>query len=500
MTILEQRSKAATPALPVAVPAMAGIEMWERFSFYGMQAILAYYLYGAATSSATGRTSHPGGGLGMSTADATALVGAYGALLYVCTFIGGWVADRLLGAEKTLLTGAGLLMAGHVSLSLIPGYAGLALGLVPIALGSGLLKTAAITILGAAFPATTTDGRRDAAFQIFYLGINIGALLGPLLTGYLSTRFGFHVGFGAAAVLMAIGCVMYAFLRPRLRASAAGLLHAGPTAPLTSAQRRRAAAVVAVLLLVLAWALGSGRLTPQLMARAILALALGISAYLIVSMLVSPAVTAAERRRVISFVPLLACSATYWTLQSQSYGVLAVYSDVRLDRTVAGFEIPAAWTQSLNPAFTLILLPLCAALFTRLGPRTPRPHTLMGVGVIIAGLGMLTLLPFAGGDANSTPFLVLAGCILLWTIGEVLIGPIGMAASTEHAPRAFATRFSALYFLTLAIGTSLAGSISPLFNPEDADAEATYIVAVSAVPLALGVCVLVGLLIRRRYR
>ena len=174
MTLIEQRSRTR---IPLTLPAIAGVEAWERFSFYGMQALLAYYLYSTAAE----------GGLGMDQAQATALVGAYGSALYLCTYAGGWVADRLLGAEKTLLIGSALLMAGHLSLSLVPGYAGLIAGLVPLALGSGLLKTAAITILGAAFPPEA--GKRDGAFQIFYLGINVGALLGPMLTGWLAERY-----------------------------------------------------------------------------------------------------------------------------------------------------------------------------------------------------------------------------------------------------------------------------------------------------------------------
>ena len=200
MTVIEQRSR---KQIPPAIPAVAGIEMWERFSFYGMQAILAYYLYDQA------------GGLGIEQNHATALVGAYGAVLYLFTFVGGWVSDRVLGAERTLLVGAFLLMCGHVSLSLIPGFPGLFAGLFPLALGSGLLKTAAITVMGAAFPA---EGN-NSAFQIFYLGINVGAVAGPMLTGWLSTAYGYHAGFGAAAGLMLIGCVSYMLLRSRLLAS-----------------------------------------------------------------------------------------------------------------------------------------------------------------------------------------------------------------------------------------------------------------------------------------
>lgn len=463
MTLIEQRSRTR---IPLTLPAIAGVEAWERFSFYGMQALLAYYLYSTAAE----------GGLGMDQAQATALVGAYGSALYLCTYAGGWVADRLLGAEKTLLTGAALLMAGHLSLSLVPGYAGLIAGLVPLALGSGLLKTAAITILGAAFPPEA--GKRDGAFQIFYLGINIGALLGPMLTGWLAERYGYHAGFAAAAGLMAIGCVFYLSLRRRALASLADApFILAPTSPI--APRRAVLAIAAVAALVLG---AIALLPPSRLALTLLILTAGTALVLFMQMLRSPQVDAPERRRVLAFIPLFACSTVYWALQSQIYGVLAVYSRERLDRTIGSFEIPAAWTQSLNPFYILVFTLPIAAIMARY--RMPARRVLMGGGLALAGAGMFLLLPYSGG--GTAPFIALAGCIATLSLGEMLIGPVGMAASAAHAPRAFATRFSALYFLTMAIGTALTGTISTFYS---LDHETAYIVAVGAVPFILGLAV-----------
>lgn len=464
MKVLERRS---IRRVPVVLPAVAGIEMWERFSFYGMQAILAYYLYSTS------------GGLGMEQTQATALVGAYGSLLYLFTFVGGWVSDRLLGAERTLLTGAGLLVCGHFALSLVPGTAGLIIGLLPLALGSGLLKTAAITILGAAFPAEA--GARDGAFQIFYLGINVGALFGPMLTGWLAEEYGYHAGFFAAAVLMCCGCATYGALRKKIDVPSRP---PHPTQAPGKAGLIALAALVAGVLLVIT--VSPGTLTVLLLIATVAA-----AAGLFASMLRSPQVTADERRRILDFIPLFACSTAYWTLQPQIYGVLAVYSDQRLNRTIGGFEIPPAWTQSLNPLFILLLsLPLAAGMTRWANSR----RALMGCGIIFAGAGMFLLLPFVGGGENSTPFLVLAGTIFLMSLGELFIGPVGMAASAARAPRAYATRFSALYFLTMAIGTSLAGSMSQLYDPTSASAETTYLLIMGGVPVILGLV----LLLRRR--
>lgn len=479
MTVLEHRSRVAgQDTHPIAMPALVSIEMWERFSFYGMQAILAYYLYSRTTD----------GGLGLATSEATALVGAYGAFLYLCTFAGGWIGDRVLGAERTLLAGAGLLVGGHVALSALPGFLGLVPGLLLIAAGSGLLKTAAVTVLGQVYPAASA--RRDAAFQVFYLGINIGALLGPLLTGWLADRYGFHAGFAAAAALMSLGLVVYLAMRSRLMSSldpGTARLLSRPTQPLAPARARLIISVAVAAVCLIIALLAAGVITPARLAAVFLVITVATALVLFCQMLLSPAVTQAERRRVLAFIPLFLASTTYWALQSQIYGVLAVYSDIRLNRTLGSLEIPAAWSQSLNPLYILTFsLPL-AWLWIRLDSRGPAASTKMGVGVLIAGSSMLIMLPFVGGGTNSTPFLALAAAIGLLSFGEMLIGPIGMASTAVHAPSAFATRFSALYFLTLAIGMSLAGMLSTFYSPESPTVERTYFLSVAVGAMAVGV-------------
>lgn len=471
MHTIEQRSSAAVgePRRASVVAALAGVEAWERFSFYGMQAILVYYMYKQ---------------LGMAESDATALVGAYGASLYLCTFAGGWIGDRVLGAERTLLTGCGLLVAGHLLLSLIPGYPGLGAGLLAIALGSGFLKTAAVTLLGLAYPAES--GRRDAAFQIFYLGINVGALFGPLLTGWLAQTRGYRAGFGAAAVLMVIGAVFYAVLRPRVKAALNGADISRPTQPasrthVSAAVGGTAAAVGAVLV-----ALATGVLTPARLVTGLLVLTVTAALVLFGQALTSPKVSASERARVREFIPLFICSTAYWGLFAQTAGVFAVYSDQRLDRELGGFTIPASWTQSLNPFYILLFsLPVAAVL----AKRSPSKHAVMGAGLALAGAGMFILLPWVGGGEATTPFVVLAGCVLCMSLGELFIGPVGMSSTGAYAPEAFRTRFAALYFLTMAIGTSLAGTASALYDPTNPAVERTYILLVGAVPVAIGLVV-----------
>lgn len=458
------------PVTPGIVPGIVGVEMWERFSFYGMQAIMVYYLYATST------------GIGLDKGTATALMGAYGASVYLCTLAGGWVADRLYGAERTLLGGAITLVIGHLALSLIPGGWGVAIGLVLVAIGSGFLKTAAITVLGQAFP-TDDDARRDSAFQLFYLGINVGALLGPLLTGWLADTRGYHVGFGAAAVLMIIALAYYLAFRRKFLSPE--LLR--PHNPITSARPLYGAAAALVVVAGVVTLVATGQIALSSLATILLIATLTVAAALFAQILGSKDVTGPEKRRAIAYLPLFFASCAFWSVLNQTYGVFAVYSDVRLDRTIGSFTIPASWTQSLNPLYILAFsLPL--AWLWRRTPKLNSPAK-MGLGVIISGSGLLVMLPFAGSGENSTPFLVLAGATLIITLGELLVGPVGMSATTAYAPQAFSTRFSALYFLTMAIGTATAGVLSTFYNPDNASAEATYFLTCSVTVMAIGLFV-----------
>jgi MFS family permease len=189
---------------PAMLANLFSVELWERFSFYGMQGILLYYMYFTVAD----------GGLGIDRSIATGLVGAYGGGVYLSTILGAWIADRVFGSERVLFYSAIMIMCGHISLAVLPGGLGLAAGLILVGIGSGGLKANATSLVGTLY--AEGDERRDAGFSIFYMGINIGALIGPLVTGWLQKNWGFHVGFGAAAVGMAIGLTQYAMTRKNL--------------------------------------------------------------------------------------------------------------------------------------------------------------------------------------------------------------------------------------------------------------------------------------------
>lgn len=441
------------------------VEMWERFSFYGMQGILLYYMYFSATQ----------GGLEIDKALAASLVGAYGGGVYLSTILGAWLADRLFGSERVLFGSAIMIMAGHIGLALIPGIPGLITGLVLVGIGSGGLKANATALVGSLY--REKDERRDAGFSIFYMGINTGGLIGPLVTGWLQESQGFHWGFGAAAIGMAIGLSIYAMGRGKLPAEA----HRVPN-PLPATQRTRYGLIFAAIVVVIALLLGTGAVNANNLAMSMAYAAIGASVLYLVLIYSSKKVTTLERGRVTAFIPLYIASAAFWALFQQQFTFIAVYSEEKLDRNLFGWEMPAAWVQSINPVFIIIFAGVMAALWTRLGRKQPGSALKFSIGLFVMGLAFLAFIPLAGG--GKTPLLALIGILFLFTLAELFLSPIGLSVTTKLAPQAFHTQMVALFFLSVSLGTTLAGILSGLYNPDD---ELPYFIGVGGTAMILAV-------------
>lgn len=467
MTVRTQAPQTSFFGQPRVLASLFGVELWERFSFYGMQGILLIYLYYEA-----GR-----GGLGIDQDTATSIVGAYGGSVYLATVIGAWLADRLFGPERVLFGSAVLVMCGHLALALIPGLGGVAAGLILIALGSGGVKATATAIVGTLY--APGDQRRDAGFSIFYLGINLGALLGPLLTGLLQKDLGFHYGFGAAAAGMAIGLIQYAFGRRALTGEAREVANPLPRRHRPLAALVAAAAVVLVAVLALAGLLPAARLSTIVVVLSVLA-ALGFFAVI----LTSHRIDGTERRRVLAFIPLFIASAAFWSLYQQQFTVVTIYSDTRLDRDLFGWTMPVSWVQSINPVFVIVLSGVFAALWLRLGDRQPGTPVKFAAGTVTMGVAFLLFLLFAGSGANSVPLLGLAGIILVFTVAELLLSPVGLSLSTKLAPAAFRTQMVALFFLSVALGTAMSGTLAGYYSADD---EVVYFGVLGAVAIVIGV-------------
>lgn len=451
---------------PRALANIFGVEMWERFSFYGMQGILLIYLYYSVEQ----------GGLGIDQPTAAGIVGAYGGAVYLSTILGAWLADRLFGSERVLFWSAVVIMAGHISLALIPGVGGVLVGLLLVALGSGGLKANATRIVGTLY--SEKDPRRDAGFSLFYLGINLGGLFGPLLTGLLQSTLGFHWGFALAAVGMAIGLIQYSLGRKRLPDEARHVPHPLERSRYPLVIGIGIAGLVVIVVLVLTNVINAFNLALWVIGVTIVAAIV----YFVV-MFSSKLVNGVERSRLVAFIPLFITNAAFWSLYQQQFTVVTIYSDERLNRNLFGWEFPVSWVQSINPIFIIVLSGVFAAIWTKWGEKQPSTPIKFAAGTVLMGLAFFLFLIWAGGGRNSTPLLAVVGILFVFTVAELLISPVGLSAATKLAPGPFQAQMVALYFLSVALGTAMAGQLAKLYKPES---EAVYFSVIGGVAVVIG--------------
>src|SRR6202048_2033133 len=451
---------------PIGLANLFGVELWERFSFYGMLTILGYYLYYSVTD----------GGLRLRKSTAPGIVGGCGGLVYLSTVLVGWIADRLLGMERTVLYGGVVVMAGHIALAILPGLAGGGLGLVLVALGSGALKANASSLLGTLYE--KGDARADGGFTLFYLGINLGAFIGPLITGLVQTPLGFHYGFGAAAIGMAAGLAQYVVFRRNLGTHGRDVPNPLPRSAIGWAVVVALAAATVIALALLA---GVGKLSnlPQVTTGVIVVAAI---AYF-VTMLTNSRVTPIERSRVRAFIPLFVANAVFWSLFQRIFTVLAVYSDERMNWSMFGWIAPSNWIGSIEPVWIIVLSPVFAIIWTRLGTRAPTTPRKFAYGVIGMGLAFLLFLPMAGTSGRAVPALLVVAIMAVFAVSELLISPIGLAVTTKLAPEAFRAQMMALYFFSVGLGTSMSGVLARYYDPGH---EFTYFGVTGAVAILAG--------------
>ena len=317
----------------------------------------------------------------------------------MATILGAWVSDRLIGPERTLFASAFVVMAGHVALALLPGLGGVGVGLGLVALGSGGVKANATALVGSLY--AEDDERRDAGFSLFYMGINLGAFFGPLLTGLLQENQGFHYGFGLAAIGMALGLVQYAFGRGSLPEETHEVPH-----PLERSRRAAYAAGLVVVAAAVAVLAVTGLMTAANLANWVLGVVSVASVAYFLVILTSHEVTATERSRVWAFVPLFVCNAVFWSLYQQQFTVVTIFSDKRLDRDLFGWEMPISWVNSINPVMVIVFAGVFAAVWTKLGDRQPVTPIKFGLGTVVMGVAFWMFLLNPDG-ANAAPLLLL---------------------------------------------------------------------------------------------
>jgi POT family proton-dependent oligopeptide transporter len=428
------------------------LEMWERLSFYGMRALLVLFLVHSAAE----------GGLGLDVRSATAIYGLYVSGTYIASLPGGWAGDRIFGAQRAVLLGGLIITTGHLLL----GFAGSApvffLGLLVIVLGTGLLKPNATSLVAQLYP--TGGAALDAGFTFYYVGVNVGATLGPFLTGAMAARYGWPYGFMTAAAGMVLGVLQFLWTRRWL-----GDAGARPPAPSS-----RGAGGLALGLAVLAVAtalLWSGRLHPA--PAAVLSASTGIIAAIAVLyflyLLFGAGLDAVERRRIGVVMLLFVAATLFWGGFEQSGSSFNLFAERYTERDLHGFQVPAAWFQSLEPVFIIVLGPLLGALWVQLGRRgldPSIPHKFV-IGLLGMGLGFVVLALAARRVIAGTPAgmgaLVLT--YLLQTIGELALSPVGLSAVSKLVPRRFIGQSLGVWFVSLSLGELLAGRLAGDFDP-----------------------------------
>ncbi|CAM4075735.1 peptide ABC transporter permease [Streptococcus penaeicida] len=453
-------------------------EMWERFSYYGMRAILLYYMYYSVSK----------GGLGFDKVTAASIMAIYGSLVYLSSIIGGYVSDRILGSRKSVLYGGILIMVGHIALATPFGKTALFVSIALIILGTGFLKPNVSEMVGSLYG--EKDLRRDAGFSIFVFGINLGAFIAPALVGYLGQEINFHLGFSLAAVGMFFGLMQY--IRDGKKYLSEESMH--PTDPLSASEmqdlkKKSALVAVGVVLLVIALKLVN-LLTINSIINIFTFIAIVVPIYYFFKILSSNKINATERSRVLAYIPLFIASILFWSIEEQGSVVLALFADeqTRLYFNLFGHHInfPSSYFQSINPLFIMLYVPFFAWIWANLGSKQPSSPKKFAYGLIAAGLSFVwMMLPgmMFGVHAKVSPmWLIVSWAIVI--VGEMLISPIGLSVTTKLAPKAFQAQMMSIWFLSNASAQAINAQIVKFYTSGN---EVAYYGIVGTITIVFGI-------------
>ena len=442
---------------PLGLVTLFFTEMFERFSYYGMRALLILYLTDKVVN----------GGLGFPDKRAGAIYGLYCSMAYLLCLGGGWVADRITGQRRAVLMGGVLIAAGEFCL-VAPSELFFYLGLVLLMSGTGMLKGNVSTIVGQLY--TPGDVRRDSGFSIFYMGINIGALISPLICGAVAAKWGWRMGFGVAGLAMLLGVIQY-ILSGNLLGSA-GLHPASTGNPEKDRQQKRSALLavggglgVLALLGILA-GLGVFQLTPDSISDgvgyALIAISVVVFAWLIFGKEWSPI----ERKRSSAILVLFIASAVFWAAFEQAGSSLNLFGERSTNRNLFGYAYPASWFQSVQPIFVVAFAPVFAWLWLALRKREPSSPAKFSTALLFGGLAFAILVPAASaasqGALVSQWFLITT--YFLQTMGELCLSPVGLSAMSKLAPERAAGFMMGMWFVSISIGNWLAGKAASLYS------------------------------------
>ncbi len=426
-------------------------EMWERFSYYGMRALLVLYMVAAVAD----------GGLGFKTADATAIYGLYTASVYFLPLIGGWLADRFIGAKRATLIGGVIIALGHFALA-VPTLTFFYLGLVLVALGTGFLKSNISAMVGDLYE--ENDDRRDGGFAIFYMGINLGAFAAPLITGALAA-YNWHWGFAAAGVGMVAGLIQYVIGSKKLEGVGEPPVKDDINATsITTAYLIQVGAVVAASIAVLMFCYSSYGFDFAIK-KALIPILVIAGLIVVVFTGMQDKLSSTDWKRLGIIIILFLFAALFWAGFEQAGSSFNLFAEQLTERTIGTFEIPSAWFQSINAIMIVIMAPLFSIMWVKWGKKQPNDVFKFALGLFFLALGFVVMAYASGltGAGKVSPmWLVLV--YFLHTAGELFLSPVGLSSMTKLAPGKMVGLMLGVWFLASSLGSFAAGQIAGEFE------------------------------------
>ncbi len=474
-------SEAAGQTHPRGLYTLFFTEMWERFSYYGMRALLVLFMVDAVRD----------GGLGLTDQVATSIYGLYTAAVYLAALPGGWFADRLFGAQRSIWYGGITIASGHFVLA-IPRTEAFYLGLVLVVVGTGLLKPNISAMVGELYP--EGGARRDAGFTIFYMGINLGAAIGPVVCGQLGEKVNWHYGFAAAGVGMVLGLIQFRLTAKHLGQS--GLL-AGQPKPLSVLERTSLiCAVTAAVLLVGLGLAGTLSIDPVALARTTASLIGAMAVFYFAYVLLFLGLDKREKERVCVIIILFLSSAMFWAGFEQAGSSFNLFADRHTARNIDLFAyvIPTSWFQALGPIFIITLAPVMASLWVALARRHLNPSlpVKFGLGLILLGLGFVVMAgaaKFVAAGQKVWPTWLIT-TYLLHTFAELCLSPVGLSSVTKLAPRRLVGQMMGTWFLGASLGNLIAGVIAGEFKADAVEQMPARYLQMVLLPVLAGTALL----------
>ncbi|WP_232365209.1 peptide MFS transporter [Salinimonas marina] len=464
-------------------------EMWERMSYYGMRALLVLFMTASLQEE----------GLAFTVASATAIYGLYTGAVYFMGLPGGWIADRLIGSQQAVWYGGIIIMCGHIVLA-IPSHSTFFIGLILVVLGTGLLKPNISAMVGGLY--ADNDARRDSGYTIYYMGINIGSLIGYGVCGWLAPNMGYHWAFGAAAVGMAIGLLQYKATRSKLQ----DVGFEPAAAPSPSIKKTGWTGIIVFLLTLIgvtaATTMGILVIDPVALAKYV-AIAFTVIFFIYFGgIFFFGNLSEAEKKRMGALFLICVASACFWAGFEQAGSSLNLFGRDYTDRMIGAFSIPPAWFQSANSIFIILLSPFFAALWVNLGKRMMDPSygAKCAIGLIIMATGFIVMFfaaQLAASGLKVAPYWLIT-TYFLHTVGELCLSPVALSAVSKLSPRRFAGQMMGVFVLTYSIGNVIAGLLAGNFNPDRLDTMPNLYMQISLFSIAIGIVVLL-LSLKTRY-